>query len=194
MNALKLTGKGCETLEDKEIVGLLLARDEQAIDHTMEKYGGFFRSLARNILNDDLDAEECENDVYMLLWRSIPPNEPSDLSAYIAKLTRNAALNKLQYRHASKREGITVSLNELSEVLADESTDSSSEEIAKAISAFLRRSGENERRIFVKHYFALETLEKIAQDEDCGIGKLKSILFRMRKKLRIYLEKEGIAL
>ena len=181
-------------MEDREIVGLFLARDEAAIDRTMEKYGNFCRSMARNILKDELDAEECENDVYLSLWRSIPPKEPSALGAYIAKVTRNAALKKLQYRRASKRENVTLSLEELSEVLSDDHTEDSSERIAEAISEFLRRSREDDRRMFVRHYFALEPLEKIAEDEGCGLGKLKSILFRMRKKLRIYLEKEGIAL
>ena len=181
-------------MEDREIIELFLERDEEAIDRTMEKYGDYCRAIARNILQDELDAEECENDVYLSLWRSIPPNEPSVLSAYIAKLARNAAFSKLKYRHASRRNFVTVSLDELSEVLSDEHTNVSSEKIAEAISAFLRMSRADDRRLFVKHYFALQSLEKISDDEGLAVGKIKTKLFRMRRKLRMYLEKEGIAL
>ena len=49
-------------MEDKQIVQLYLNRDETAIAHTTQKYGKYCNSIARNILGNNEDAEECVND------------------------------------------------------------------------------------------------------------------------------------
>lgn len=189
----EMNSKGCETLEDKKIVELYFARDEAAIEETSAKYGALCRRIAMNILGNDLDAEECENDTYLSLWQSIPPKKPKSLSAYAAKIVRNHALRRLEYMNAQKRRSVLLPAEELAELIGEE-TDFGAEELARLISEFLRRSSDDERRVFVRHYFSLETLEAISSDLGFTVGKIKSILFRMRKKLREYLEKEGITL
>ena len=84
-------------------------------------------------------------------------------------------------------------LEELAELIGEEE-DRSANDLAKQISEFLRQVSSDERRVFVKHYFAFETLEKISAETGYSVGKLKSMLFRIRNKLRLYLNKEGISL
>ena len=48
--------------------------------------------------------------------------------------------------------------------------------------------------MFLRRYWYGESLADIAAGLDCGEGKVKSALFRTRKALRAYLEKEGISL
>lgn len=186
-----MRSKGCETLDDKRIIELYFARDERAIEETSAKYGAICRKIAMNILGNGLDAEECENDTYLSLWNSIPPQRPQRLSAYAAKIARNHALRRLEYMNAQKRRAVLLPADELAELVGEEA-DYAAEDLAKLISAFLRGVSEDERRTFVKHYFSLEPIENIARDEGWSVGKIKSMLFRMRKKLRVYLEKEGI--
>ena len=92
--------------------------------------------------------------------------------------------------NAQKRRAVLLPTEELAELIGVEE-DRSAEELAKLISEFLRGVSDDERRVFVRHYFSLEPLEKISADEGFGVGKIKSMLFRMRQKLRIYLNKEG---
>ncbi len=180
-------------MEDKKIIELYFLRDEEAIEETSAKYGALCRRIALNILGNDLDAEECENDTYLSLWQSIPPKNPRSLSAYAAKIVRNHALRRLEYINAQKRRAVLLPAEELCELIGEE-TDRSAEELASLISEFLRRASEDERRVFVRHYFSLEPLEKISAELGFSVGKIKSMLFRMRQKLRVYLEKEGITL
>ena len=56
--------------------------------------------MAFNVLGNAEDSEECVNDAYMRVWGSIPPNEPSSLSAYVGKITRNIALDKLRQKNS----------------------------------------------------------------------------------------------
>ena len=47
--------------------------------------------------------------------------------------------------------------------------------------------------MFLRRYWYGESVAEVAQALGCGEGKVKSSLFRSRKALREYLEKEGIA-
>ena len=48
--------------------------------------------------------------------------------------------------------------------------------------------------MFLRRYWYGEDLADIAAKLGCGQGKVKSSLFRTRKALRAYLEKEGVSL
>lgn len=178
-------------MDDHRIIELFFARDERALQEFSAKYGALCRKITRTILGNDLDAEECENDTYLSLWNSIPPARPRRLSAYGAKIARNHALRRLEYMNAQKRRAVLLPTEELAELIGVEE-DRSAGELAKLISEFLRGVTDDERRVFVRRYFSLEPLEKISADEGFSVGKIKSMLFRMRQKLRIYLNKEGI--
>ena len=110
-------------MQDSQIIELYFSRDEQAIIKTAEKYGGYCATIATNILHDSFDSEECVNDAYLAAWNSIPPARPEHLSSYLAKLTRNIALNRYKAKNAERRGGgeFAVSLDELGDCIADES-------------------------------------------------------------------------
>ena len=50
-------------MEDRDIVNLYWQRNEEAIRETASKYGGYCKSIAKNILGSNEDAEECVNDL-----------------------------------------------------------------------------------------------------------------------------------
>ncbi len=52
-----------------------------------EKYGAYCHTVARNVLGNDADAEECVNDAYLAVWNAIPRAQPQNLLAYLAKTT-----------------------------------------------------------------------------------------------------------
>ena len=82
-------------MEEREILALLEARSETALDRLTEQYAPLCRQIAREILGSPEDAEECWNDALLRLWNSVPPERPRHLRAYLAKLTRHAAIDRL---------------------------------------------------------------------------------------------------
>ena len=64
-------------------------------------------------------------------------------------------------------------------------------ELEAALGRFVAGLPEEEKRAFVLRYWHLLPLEEIARRLRISPGKTKSMLFRTRKKLRIYLQKEG---
>ena len=64
--------------------------------------------------------------------------------------------------------------------------------INEYISEFLSQQSKTKRIIFVRRYWYMDTIEEIAQRMNISENKCRMILFRLRKKLKEYLEKEGI--
>ena len=78
-----------ELMDDSKIVQLYWDRNEQALTATSDKYGNYCISIAKNILGNKEDAEECVNDTYMRAWNSLPPHRPNILSTYLGKITKS---------------------------------------------------------------------------------------------------------
>ena len=81
-------------MNDEEIIQLYFDRKESAIAASEQKYGGLCRSVARRILPDLRDVEECLSDLWIRIWNAIPPERPGSLRAYLARVMRNLALDK----------------------------------------------------------------------------------------------------
>ena len=181
------------TMDDRSVIELYFARDERAIRETEQKYGRLCHSIARNILGNAQDAEECVNDAYMGVWNAIPPARPDDLGAFVCRVVRNLSLKRLRAlsRQKCSRE-MTVSLSELEEILPDEAVDGREGEVAAAISAFLRSQSEDVRGVFIRKYYFFDSVAEIAKRYGFSPSKVKSMLYHTREKLKVYLTKEGI--
>lgn len=187
-----------DNLEDNAIIELYWKRSQQAITETSVKYGSRLQNLSMNILHDNEDAKECVNDTYHATWNTLPPEKPDFFFAYLAKLTRHFSFGKYDYYHAKKRDVTIVELSqELENCISapnDYEARLDSEEIGRVLSEFLHAQPLEMRKVFVRRYWYAESIHDIAQMFHISESKVKSILFRMRNKLREYLEKEGIAL
>lgn len=185
-------------MEDEVIIDLYFERAEDAIKETEVKYGGYLEKVIRGIISTREDIEECLNDTYMAAWNSIPPRRPKSLGAYIAGIARNTALNRYDYLTAEKRNPtVEVVLSELEECLSAGNLveqEVQARSFIKALNSFLRGIGSEKRTIFIRRYWFCDSTREIAVRFGMSEGKVKSMLFRIRKQLLKYLEKEGIAL
>lgn len=184
-------------MNDDKIIELFFARDERALNETQEKYGRLCFYVASRFLEFHEDREECVNDVLLALWNSIPPERPENLTAYISEVTRRQAIWKSRDASAWKRGKNILIVGEEFLSLLDDGTDLASDFEAKRageiISRFLQKSGRNERNVFIWRYWLGLTLPQISEQTGFSEGKLKMMLFRMRKKLAEELRKEGIS-
>lgn len=182
-------------MDDQAIIALFWARDEMAIGETKAKYGRLCRGIARNILGNEEDAEECENDTYLKTWQAIPPQRPAVLPAYLGRIARNIALNRWKAGRADKRGGgeVPLSLDELGDCVSGrEDPDLDEGEVLVAIERFLDSLEQADRLVFLLRYWQLEPVAAIARRMAWSESKVTSRLFRLRKRLKSQLEKEGI--
>jgi RNA polymerase sigma-70 factor (ECF subfamily) len=184
-------------MEDREIVELYWQRREEALGESRKKYGGLCFSVALSVLGSREDAEEAASDALLRAWNSIPPQKPEYLDAYLAKLSRRAAVDLLRRSLAGKRWSgeAALALEELEECVPsgasgpEERLEAS--ELAALIARFLRAQPETVRKVFLRRYWYVESVSAIAEAFGWSESKVKSILFRTRKGLRRFLETEG---
>ncbi len=186
-------------MEDESIVELYLKRDESAISATSEKYGNRLTSLSKHITNDDFTADECVNDTYVEAWNSIPPNEPRTyLYPFLARIVRHISLNRCEKEHAQKRKGQYVDLSEeLDECFASsDNTERVVDDIVlkESLNRFLADLDEEKRNIFLRRYWFFDEISEISRRFGYSESKIKSLLMRLRGKLREHLEKDNIGI
>ncbi len=186
-------------MKDGTILDLYWRRDEAAITATADTYGNYCYAIAYNILLNNEDAEECVNDTWLNAWKSIPPQRPNRLATYLGKLTRNLALNRYRLLTAQKRGAgqVELALSELEGcVPTQRDLEQATDEmvLVNAIEAFLRTQPRTERNIFIGRYWYLYPIRDLAGAYQMSESKVVSLLYRMRNKLKLHLEKEGISL
>ena len=184
--------------EDQQIVRLFFKRSEKAITYTRQKYGSLCISVARRILSDPRDAEECVNDTYLHAWNAIPPEKPDSLKAFLARITRNLALDRYDYNTADQRNtALTEAFEQLEPWLTVKTGESEAEldsaEINRVLNSFLRKQTLEARTLVLRRYWYGESIRGLAKAFHMSESMVKSSLFRTRNKLRKELEKEGIS-
>ena len=157
-------------LQDEQIIELYFKRDEGALVETSEKYGSYCRSIARTILNDEEIAKECFNDTL-----------------------------RVRSAQTLKRGGgeAVIALDELEECVPDISaynTDQIEENmvIRKALKNLLTELPVQNRRVFVRRYWYCSSIEEIATAMDLSEANVRTILSRVRSKLKAALEEAGV--
>ena len=178
-------------MEDERIIALLWQRDESGLQGAKETHGPYCGRLAYNLLGSREDAEECWSDALLRLWNTVPPERPLNLRAYLAKLTRSAAIDRLRAETAGKRGGgeTPALLDELAECVSgweDAESEALSRALGEAISRFLSKRPARQRQMFVRRYFYGEPVHALAKPptslrtESPGMRSARSLCSALR--------------
>lgn len=183
-------------MEDYQIIELYFQRSDMAITETAVKYGSYCQMVAQNVLHNMEDSEECVNDTWWRAWNSIPPQRPGFLRMFLAKITRNLAIDLFRSKSRQKRGGgvYDLALEELSEViLAQNNVEEqlAAKELEESIRRFVAGLSERDGNVFLRRYFYFETTSCIAEKYGIRESNVLLILSRTREKLRKHLLEEG---
>lgn len=179
------------------IIGMLMNRNEAALQEIQTAYGKLCYKLANDILNNREDSEECVNDMLLKVWKTIPPNHPDSLLAYVITIIRNTAVNRYLALKTQKRGGkqFETAWEELETTLeSDENLNDTVDlhELTHQIEVFLDTLSPQTRKVFLRRYYMSESIAEVS--EACGMSEsaVKISLMRTREKLKAYLRKEGL--
>lgn len=186
-------------MDDNQIIRLYFERSEAAIDETAKKYGAYLNQVAYNVLRGAADTEEIVNDTYLGAWNAIPPAKPDRLKHFLSRITRSLALNRLDYLQAKRRSpAVQLLLSELDECVPDGNGSAEdaweAKEIGASINRFLSTLDRTECAVFVSRYFYSLSCKEIAGRTSLSERKIKYLLSRLRGKLKLHLEKDGVIL
>ena len=185
-------------MDDQQIIELFFQRSERAIVELIKKYGVMLDRIAKQILGNVQDTEECMNDVYLAVWNTIPPQKPNSLFTYICRITRNLAIKKYHSNAAKKRKNnYNAALEELGDCFASSSNvegEIDAKETGRIINEFLAALDRDSRVLFVRRYWYSDSINDLAKLFHTNNHNISARLSRIRKKLKIYLREEGVSL
>ncbi len=184
-------------MEDEKIVDLFWQRSDRAIAETERKYGRYCRTIACHICGMEEDAEECVNDTWFRAWNLMPDQRPTVLSAFLGRITRSISIDRIRAKNRLRRGGgeAVLTLDELEECIpggTDPERALEEKELEKAIGRFVSTLPYTEKMIFILRYWYVAPIGEIAERLHFSEGKVKSVLFRTRRKLHTYLQEEGL--
>ncbi len=183
-------------MSDGEIMDLYFARDERAIRETDVKYRARLLYLARNIVHDAQDAEECLNDTYVCVWNSIPPARPDSLPAFLLSIMRRTAINRYKAARRQKRvpAELVSSLSDFDDMLSDGDsfhTEQAARALGETLTAFTNALSDRRAYIFMSRYYLARPIDEIADKLGCSKSTVNKEIAAIKQELRQLLESEG---
>ncbi len=182
-------------MEDSAIIARLLRREEDAISDLSAKYGPYCRTIARNILSNEADAEEVLSDTWLKAWNAIPPERPDNLSAWLGAVVRHGAYNLWKRNHRQKRDaGLDMMLDELADCLPAPETPESTldgKALTEELNRWLGSLPKEDRILFVRRYWYGDSVADLAKAVGVRPAQMAKKMFQLRQKLKQTLERNG---
>ncbi|MDJ0534145.1 MAG: sigma-70 family RNA polymerase sigma factor [Xenococcaceae cyanobacterium MO_207.B15] len=161
---------------DSELISLLRADNSQAMDVLYDRYAGLVYSVAKRILQNNSDAEELTQDIFISLWQkdSYQAGRGS-LKSFLGLLTRHRAIDKLRKRKTAQNflERWQLYIYESSsDLMPLESAQDreQQEKLQKALSLLPTE----QREILMMNFFEGLSRVQIAERLDLPVGTVKS--------------------
>lgn len=177
--------------EINEKIDYYMEGNNLKIEEIMKKYNHYIYAILNNS-NSKLSNEDIEEillDVYLTLWNNKEKLDVNkSLSAYIGGITKNLILKK--YRNSKFLENID-DYTEIISDMKDIEIDYISTQKNQIIIDELEKVKEQDKNIFILYYYEEIKVKDIATRYKMSESKVKSKLFRMRKRIKKILKERG---
>ena len=185
--------------DELDLIERLKRGEESAFRSLVEQYQDLVYNTALGIVQNDSDAEDVAQEVFIQVFRSIGTfKSEAKLSTWIYRITTTRALDLLRARKSKKRFGLLKRLWETEEESPVENISDFNhpgvslerkEEAAQLMTA-IAQLPENQKVAFVLH--KLEGLSYLEVAEVMGntLPAVESLMHRARLNLRKILEKK----
>ena len=185
-------------MSDKELLERVILGDRKSFTALYDKFYPQVFKTAFGYLNNNFDADEIVQDVFIEVHRSAKRfNHKSSLSTWIYRITVNKSLDKLRFQKSAKRFSFFSAFlfnedNSLTENIADTSNhglDADNKELEKIIRKAMDTLPETQRTAFI-----LTQVEDLSGKEAAEVMKttgkaVESLIQRAKANLRKKLGK-----
>ena len=175
------------------MIAQLLQQDERGMEALLLHYGPLMRYIIAPILPDPQDREECLSEVSMRVWSRVAQFDPArgSWNAWLTAITRNTARN--YQRSAQHRPGTQAIPEGTPAPGASPEEAILQAERSAALHDALARLGQNDRALFYRKYYYLQSTAQIAAELGMTERAVDGRLYRLKKRLRTMLGGDGDA-
>ena len=162
------------------------------IEEIMKDYNSYIKTIIKNssVKFSNEDQEEILLDVYLTIWnnqKKIDINK--NITPYIAGITKNLIRKKAE---KLKNE---YNIDDYEETIKNSISVEGEYEIIerrKNIITTIKKMKDEDKEIFINYYYKQFKIKEIAIIQNISEAKVKTKLFRIRKKIRKLLKEEEI--
>ena len=162
------------------------------LEKIVNQYTNYLYTTVTNMSYGNLSSEDIEeiiSDVFFIFWKNKEKFDTTKkLNLYLAGIAKNLIKTKYRKIHINSK------IADYESILIDNYDISYNyEQIEKAriIEDSLNCMSKEDKDMFVLYYYFSKSIKEIANELNCSEFKIKSKLFRIRKKIRTNLERGG---
>lgn len=162
------------TQTDADVIPLLAAGDEKAIESLYDRYSGIAFGLAFRMLNDRMAAEDVVQEAFVALWKHARSFDPDrgQLRSWLLRIVRNRAIDRIR-GGGTHRE--TTNIDDVDLPVADTAWDHVSADADRnQVRALLSELPSNQRRAIELSYFGGLSQPEVAVTMRVPLGTIKS--------------------
>ncbi len=190
-NGVETQPGGGEDVQEQEMIAQLLQKDERGMEALLLHYGPLMRYIIAPILPDPQDREECLSEASLRVWNKIAQFDPArgSWTAWLTAITRNTARN---YQRSAQHHSSVQSIPEGTPAPGASPEEAILQaERSAALHDALARLGQNDRALFYRKYYYLQSTAQIAAELGMTARAVEGRLYRLKKQLRRMLGGEG---
>ena len=174
-------------MDEREIIDLLLRREEEGMDQLLRHYGPLLKYVIAPILADPQDREDCISETAMRVWEKIGQfdGERGSWAAWLTAVARNTALNHARRRDRQEGAGAISEHTPSPEPTPEEKV--LLQERQEAVRQALGELSAGDRALFYRKYYYRQSSAQIAAELGMTERAVEGRLYRLKKHLRTQL-------
>lgn len=162
------------------------------LEKIVNQYTNYLYTTVTNMSYGNLSSEDIEeiiSDVFFIFWKNKEKFDTSKkLNLYLAGIAKNLIKSKYRKIHINRNiedyEGLLIDNYDIS-------YNYEQMEKTRIIEDSLNCMQKEDKDMFVLYYYFSKSIKEIANELNCSEFKIKSKLFRIRKKIKTNLERGG---
>lgn len=179
-------------MEERNKIENYIENDRLNLEKIVDEYSGYVHKVVKNMVGKNIteeDEEEIIADTFFILWKNTEKlDKEKQITSYIAGVARNLVREKTRVIN------INCDITDYENVIRDlKDIDMVYEEREKTelIRKATNKLKQEDITIFNLYYYSSRKIKEIANIMNIHEFKVKSRLYRIRKKLKKELEKGG---
>lgn len=175
------------TLEESALIYHVVNKDQKAFSQLYDLFGSLVFNLALNLLQNQEDAEEVSQDIFMEVHKKIHLFKgESSLKTWIYRIALNKSMEKIRYNKRKKRFGLFVSFsdNEDSLLIDHPSVAEHNKSKANLLFGEMQKLPDNQRSAFTLHHVEGMSYKEIAEIMETSLSSVESLIFRAKSNLK----------
>lgn len=192
-NVVPFPGRSVSDETPGDLVARVAAADPDAIARVYRQHAGKVRAFARRMIHDDTTAEDVVHDAFVALPKALARfRGECKLETFLISIAVNLCRRRIRSNVRGRRAVERLTQGQVEEPVRTPEAEARRRRLAAALRRGIDTLSVDHREVFILCAVEERTSTEVADILDIPQGTVRTRLFHARKKLRDFLESEGV--